>query len=204
VQLLDNGQTPTITVQDSSAFEFTIDRKLAQGLLTDAGFTDVTLPKSLDDQPITVELPASVSAAYGVCPTPDMAETEPENVDFRAARECVILAQLPSPTVTAPPDLDVAQLAQIGLQFIGMSETEARQMSEAVDWATTLVIPIPRNAASVTEVSVDGVTGTLLTRYPDEGMPDRYTLLWVKNEIIYAISGYGYSSEALQLASQLK
>ena len=204
VRLLDNGETPTLTVQDGSAFEFTVNRELAQGLLADAGFTDVTLPASLDNTPIQVGIPASVSAAYGGCPAPDMTEAERENFDFNQMRTCVILAQVPSPTVTAPPDLDIAQLAEVGLQFIGMSESNARQLSQTVDWSSTLVIPIPRNAASVTEVEVDGVTGTLLTRYPDDGVPDRYTLIWVKGDIIYALSGFGHGGNAIRLANSLK
>lgn len=198
-----DGQ-PLLTVQDSSAFEFTVNRELAQGILTDAGFTEVTLPASLDNEPIKVEIPASVSAAYGGCPTPEMTEAERETFAWDQLSTCIIVAQVPSPTVTAPSDLDIAQLAEVGLQFIGMEAGEARQLSRSVDWATTLVIPIPRNAATVTEVEVDGVTGTLLSRYPDDGVAGRYTLLWVKDDIIYAVSGFGYSSKAIGVANSMK
>ncbi|MEK6572769.1 MAG: zf-HC2 domain-containing protein [Chloroflexota bacterium] len=200
----NQSNAPKLTVQDSTAFEFTIDRARAQAILSEAGYTDLQLPESLDGAPISVSIPASVTAAYGGCPEPDMTEAERENMSWDELNTCVILAQIPSPTVNAPPGLDVARLAEIGLQFIGMEPEEAQKLSETVDWSTTLVVPIPRNAASVTEVSVDGVTGTLLRRYPDDGVPDRYTLLWVKDGIISALSGFGYASAPTEIANSMK
>jgi hypothetical protein len=203
---LPENQTgaPLLTVQDSSAFEFKVNRELAQGILTDSGFADVTLPVSLDNEPIKVEIPASVTATYGNCPGPDTAQAEHESPDWNQLHSCLMVAQVPSPTVTAPDDLDIAQLAEAGLQFVGMSASEARRFSQSVDWATTLVIPIPNDAATVTDVQVDGVTGTLIRSYPDEGARSRYTLLWVKGEIIYAVSGFGSSGEAVGIANSMK
>jgi hypothetical protein len=123
---------------------------------------------------------------------------------WRELRTCVILAQIPSPTVTTPPDLDVEQLAEAGLQFTGMSPEEARAFSQNVDWSSTLIVPIPRSAASIEEVAVDGVTGNLLYRNADDGMPARYTLLWVKDGIIYALTGFGDAQTALAVAGSLK
>jgi hypothetical protein len=77
-------------------------------------------------------------------------------------------------------------------------------VSETVDWSTTLVIPIPRNAADVEDVSVDGVTGSLLTRVADDGMPARYTLIWVKDGIIYGITGFNSSDDAIAMANSLQ
>jgi hypothetical protein len=203
VRLLDNGQTPAITVQGSSAFEFTVDRARMQAILDDGGF-DTQLPASLDGAPIKIEIPAGVAVAYGKCPQPsDQAETR-TGTEWRALSSCVILAQIPSPTITAPDDLDVPQLVEIGLQFIGMSEAEAKQVSSTVDFSTTLIIPIPRNAATVADVQVDGVKGTYLGRFADDGVPASYTVLWVKDGIVYALSGFGSQTEAVNLANSLK
>jgi hypothetical protein len=202
VRLPDNKTTPTLTVQDSTAFEFTINRDRAQAILNDSGFSDHQLPASLDGQLIKVEIPASVAAAYGTCPKPSAEEANPTNFD--QLQDCVILAQIPSPTVTAPPNLDMAELTTIGLQFIGMSPEDAQHLSETVDWSSTLIIPIPRNAASVEDVTVDGVSGTLLRRTADDGVPERYTLIWVKDGIVYALSGFGLAEAALNLANSLK
>jgi len=49
---------------------------------------------------------------------------------------------------------------------------------------------------------VDGVTGTLIERRNSE--TPQYVLLWVKDEIIYAISGLGAGSrQALEMANSL-
>jgi hypothetical protein len=111
-------------------------------------------------------------------------------------------AAMPSPTVDSPPNVDLAQLAQIGLQFTGMTAEEAKTYSQSVDWTTTLVVPIPKNAATYKQVPVDGVTGTLIQRPPDDA--PQFALIWVKDGVVYAIGGLGSdSSRAIQLADSI-
>jgi hypothetical protein len=65
------------------------------------------------------------------------------------------------------------------------------------------VVPIPRNAATYEQISVDGVTGTLIQRPADDA--PQYALLWVKDGIIYAISGLGADTQtAIQMANSLR
>jgi hypothetical protein len=98
--------------------------------------------------------------------------------------------------------VDVDELARIGLEFTGMSAEEAAAFTDTVDWASTLVVPIPKNAAIYEQVEVDGVTGTLIQR-PADDYP-QYALLWVKDEIIYAISGLGTGwQQAIDMANSL-
>ena len=49
-----------------------------------------------------------------------------------------------------------------------MSPEEAAEFTSTVNWTSTLLVPIPRNAAIHEQVSVDGVTGTLIQRSSDE------------------------------------
>ena len=178
-----------------------MDRGLAQSVLNEAGRGDLQLPASLDGATIAVDIPSAVTAAYGNCPKAEGSD-EPGSPGRRFAT-CVVLAQIPSPTVTTPPDLDVTALAHIGLQLTGMSADEARAFSETVDWASTLVVPIPRNGAVYTQVPVDGVTGYLIQRPPDDA--PQYALLWVKDGVIYAIGGLGSdTASALAMANSLK
>jgi hypothetical protein len=46
---------------------------------------------------------------------------------------------------------------------------------------------------------VDGVTGTLISLRSD----NRYSLLWVKDGIIYSLNGHGDPNQALNLAASL-
>ena len=202
---LPQGMTPSqISVTDSAAFSLTIDRSKAQALLDEAGRSDLVLPDSIDGAKVSVNIPASATAAYGTCPDLTAAESEETGSPIPGRRypDCVILAEIPSPTVNAPADLDVAQLAQIGLEFTGMSKEEAAAFTSTVDWASTLIVPIPKNAAVYQQVEVDGVTGTLIQR-PANDAP-QFALIWVKNGIIYAISGLGTnSSQAIEMANSL-
>jgi hypothetical protein len=198
------GMNPSqINVTDEAAFSLTLDRAKAQALLDEAGRSDLVLPASVDGAEISVQIPAAVSVAYGTCPRPGSdvpGNTEQSAVEARYP-DCVILAQIPSPSVNAPADLDIEALARIGLEFTGMSPEEAAELTSTVNWTSTLLVPIPRNAASHEQVTVDGVTGTLIQR---SGETPQFALLWVKDGIVYAISGLGMNSEqAIEMANSL-
>ena len=76
--------------------------------------------------------------------------------------ECIRLMQVPSPEVTAPDGLDLVQLARIGLQFVGVEPEEAEHIANRIDWATTLVIPVPHQQVQSEDVVVDGSDAVLL------------------------------------------
>jgi hypothetical protein len=201
------GMTPSrISTVGAAAFTLKIDVAKAQALLDESGRPDLVLPPSIDGADVSVTIPASVSVAYGTCPDPASQDTD-NGFDSKGSAgrrypDCVILAELPTPTVAAPADLNIAQLAQIGLEFTGMTSEQAAAFTQTVDWTSTLVIPLPKNAATYQQVPVDGVTGTLIQR-PADDVP-QYVLLWVKNGIIYAISSLGTDSEqAIQMANSL-
>ncbi|MBI2331290.1 MAG: hypothetical protein HYU84_03850 [Chloroflexi bacterium] len=91
---------------------------------------------------------------------------------------------------------------QIGLQFGGMTPEEAREFTSRVDLSTTLVVPIPKNSATHTSVSVDGVIGKFI-QY-DMDVSPKYVLLWVKNGIVYSVSGSGVDTfRAFEIANAL-
>ena len=202
VRLPSNQSFSRLTVLGSAAFDFTINRDKAQALLDEAGRSDLVLPPSIDGSVVSVQIPASVRADYGTCPDPSAQEGMPAGSPGRNYPDCVILFEAPSPTVDAPPSVDVAQLAQIGLEFTGMTAEQAAAFTSTVDWTSTLVIPIPKNAATYEQVSVDGVTGTLIQRPADDA--PQYVLMWVKDGIVYAIGGLGADSQrAIDMANSL-
>jgi hypothetical protein len=195
---------PSLTVQPGAAFEFTVDRNHAQALLDESGHTDLILPQSLDNANISVNIPDAVSAAYGNCPTLQNTASDPDiqGTAGRLTTSCVILAEMPSPTVDAPPDINFQQLAQIGLEFTGMSPEQAQEVSKNIDWTSSLVIPLPKNAASYQNVTVDGVSGVLIQRAPDDA--PEFALIWVKDGIIYTIGGLGNNSaQAIEMANSM-
>jgi hypothetical protein len=199
------GMTPSqINVTSGASFSLILDRIKAQALLDEAGRSDLVLPADVDGAEISVDIPASVSVAYGTCPRPGsgVSGNHEQSTTQRLYPDCVILAQIPSPSVNAPAGLDIEALARVGLEFTGMSSDEAAEFTSTVNWTSTLLVPIPRNAATHEQVSVDGVTGTLIQR-PSAETP-QFALLWVKDGIIYAISGLGTNSrQAVEMANAL-
>lgn len=200
VRLPTNRQdAPQLTVQDGGAFQFVVNRARAQTMLNELGARDTQLPPSIDGAQIQVTIPAAVTAGYGQCPHLNQPTTEADHA-ARLMRECIVLTEMPSPIVDAPADLPLARLAELGLQLT-MSQEQARAYAQTVDWTSTLVIPIPRNAAQHKQISVDGVNGYLIdhsTYY------SQYAIIWVKQGIIYAISGYGDAAPGLALANSFK
>ena len=79
----------------------------------------------------------------------------------------------------------------------------AKWATQVLTWTSTLVVPIPKNAATYQQVSVDGVIGTLIQRPADDA--PQYVLLWVKNGVVYAIGGLGADTQkVLQMANSLQ
>jgi hypothetical protein len=112
-----------------------------------------------------------------------------------------VLVQLASPTVSAPPGLDIDQIGTTFLELTGMSPEEAERFSQKVDWATTLVIPVPNYSAS-SEILVDGVLGVWVYQ-PERGDRSRFMLAWVKDGVVYSLSGRGTQMEAVHIANSL-
>lgn len=205
---LPSGRTdaPQLKVEGEYAFNMTMDRERLQTIFNEAGRPDLQLPPSLDGARIGVDIPKAAFAVYGDWPTPGPAMARHQPSDWS---KCLALAQVPAPSVTTPPDLNVGQVAEMGLQLAGMSQEQAHNFSQTVDWTSTLVIPIPQDAASFQTVEVDGVKGTLISQHPMEDTPvgrtpAGYTLLWVKNGIIYSMTGFGDPSQAVPLAESLR
>ena len=202
VRLPQNATTSHLSVTNAAAFKVTVDRTKAQAILDESGRSDLVLPASIDGAVISVSVPASVRADYGTCPDPSGADLNKSGSPGRNYPDCVILAEIPSPTVDAPASVDVAQLAQIGLEFTGMSSDQAAAFTSTIDWTSTLVVPIPKNAATYEQVPVDGVTGTLIQRPADDA--PQFVLLWIKDGIVYSIGGLGSNSQqALDMANSL-
>jgi hypothetical protein len=198
---------PTIAVQGGSAFDVVVDRTRTQSLLDEFGRKDLILPETLDGAVISVDIPIGINAAYGDCPDLIMDKEQKANEDTQSKKvhfpDCIILTEVPSPTVKTPPDLDLAKLAQVGLEFAGMKAEEARAFTEGVDWTSSLVIPIPKQDSTVEQITLDGVNGSLVKH--SDGYIPRYVLIWVKDGIVYALNGWGTDpAKAIEMANSLQ
>lgn len=205
VQLLA-GQTPSaLLFRSGASAQMKLDRDRLQSILDEAGRSDLQIPGSVDGAIIAIRVPAGIMALYGNC------GAAAARLQGNAANErgqpgddtCVSLIELPSPTVSAPQQIDPGQIAQVALQFLGMSANDAANFTQTVDWTTTLVVPVVRGQSSYEQVHVNGNEGVLL-RPKGAQSSTRFTLVWVDNGIVYALEGTGDDTTALNLASQLE
>ena len=208
-QWKDSTLPAVITVSSGQAFTFTVNRARAQQILTSLGNNTLQLPQSIDGAKISVDIPAGVSTAYGDCPTmrlkrPGSGAAATDQPAAPAA-DCLVLLQIPSPTINTPSSIDPAQLAAIGLQALGMSADQAQSFSQKVNWSTTLVIPIPTGEVSYQDVQVDGAKGYVLAPVNGSGSANaRYSVVWVKAGVIYSVAGTGDPAQGLAVANNLQ
>lgn len=201
------GDAPVIqhVVRGGNEFVMRLSAERAQSILTDLGRPDLVFPVEADGAALTVTIPNAVSTAYGECPRLDSQREEDRPIDARNVN-CMIVQQMPSPTVTSDKPFDPSQLAALALQFTGMDAAEAARVSQQFDWATTLVVPLPAQAATAQDVSVDGVTGKLITATgkADEVSAGTYSIVWVKDGFLYAVVASNDPASGLALANSLK
>jgi hypothetical protein len=193
-------ETPTFEVSGVHAFHMSVDRDRLQDILDQAGRTDLILPASLENAPISVQIPRTVEVDYG-CKNDEQGQANETPAPNSGAykKSCVAMIQAPSPEINVPSDLNLQQVAETALQVAGMSAVQARQFCQTIDWRSTLILPIPPSVRDYKTVTVDGVQGTLMSTNRSDG--PTYFLIWVKENIIYALFGNGDASEAVQLAN---
>ncbi len=203
VRLPASAETPVqYWVQSGSHVEFLIDVERLEFLMREMGLDDMKLPARIDGQKASLSIPASVVAGYGECEMPEAPDASQEDRPARQDR-CTMLVQIPSPSVEAPPELDLPRLGSAFLQLMGMTAEEADQFSQTIDWTTTLVVPIPRFGVDYETVLVDGVEGTLFSQDMERHDPN-YMLLWVRDGIIYALTGPGDGQSGIELANSMQ
>ncbi|MFN2199357.1 MAG: anti-sigma factor family protein [Anaerolineales bacterium] len=188
------------TYQSGATAEFTIDVDLMQLVLNELG-SDLVLPKAIDGQKVSLTVPASITTLMGNCPR-NAREYDPDTNYSLSA--CTSLVQMPSPTITTPPGLDPAEVGKAMLGVLGFSDAEAAEISQRVDWTSTLLVPLPEDM-NYREVTVRGVPGTLVVEddYSYNRAP-RYTLLWTEGGMLYGLSGRGTTRNALAIANSLQ
>jgi hypothetical protein len=170
-----------------------VDVSQIQALFTELGYEDVELPQALEGRTLEADFSGMLTTYYGSC------------ADASVGRDCITLVQMASPTVSVPDGLDVEELGRIYLELLGTPKDEALQLSEQIDWTTTLVLPFPHHVSLTYEtVSVGGVEATLVHSESGYRPTAEYLLTWVEGNVIYAVVGKGDSSEALSLAASLR
>jgi hypothetical protein len=199
-----NAQALSFTVTPAARMNFTVNLELIRGVLKDIQREDIQLPDNLDGALVQVDVPKSVTAKYGECEIQAPSDqTDPNSTPVvKRNKKCTTLSEVTSPVVSAPPDFDLTQLGQAYLEVIGMSPEEAVSFAQNIDWTTTFVVPLPLNYGNYEEVDVSGTKGVLVFNQGSE--PGYYSLIWLRDGIIYALNGWGDSTAALSIANSIQ
>jgi hypothetical protein len=174
-----------ITVGGGNAVRVTASTAKLEALLADLGLGDVLVPAGLDGAEITVRVPPIAVATY-------------DNGGAMAH-----LAQARSPEVLFPAGLDLGALAEIGLRILGLDADEAYRLAYSVDWRSTLLVPVPTNAARFRQVDVAGHGGLSIEAVREDGHFEN-VLLWSLDDRVLVLSGPLAPLELLEMAQSLQ
>jgi hypothetical protein len=180
----------TVLVQGEGAARITLHTSRLRSLLDALDLRDVQVPPGLDGRQLTVRMPPAVIQ------------------QFQGGRRVAHLVQASSPEVALPPGADLAQLGEIGLRVLGLEPDEAHRVATAVDWRSTLLVPVPVNAASFRQVNVQGHAALLVTS--DAGGTDGHRrregslLLWTEGDRVMALAGDLRDMDLVQIAESLR
>jgi hypothetical protein len=157
-------------------------------LLDFLGIDDVRVPAGLDGQTATIEVPAIVRLRY--------ANDKGAQADFLQAR---------SPELVLPEGVAVEALAEIGLRILGFEAAEAKRFAHAVDWRSTMLVPLPSGKAGYRRIEVDGNPGLVIERTPvaKDGAPATRPIqivLWSADGMVFALRGNFQSESVLRMA----
>jgi hypothetical protein len=184
-------------VQPAKDISFDIDLKRIQSILEEAGRNDIQLSPELDGKTVSANISPVAAAFFGKCPDWTDKNTRHSYQEFA---ECKVLAQMQAPVIAAPPQLDAKELGQAMLQLLGTPKDQAKAISENINWATTLVLPVPADERmKYADVVVDGVKGALMTR------DDRhaFNLIWLRDGVLYSLLGHGTAEDAAAIANSM-
>jgi hypothetical protein len=173
------GKPDEIYVADGGSGRLTIDLEGARAIVEAAGADPALLPDSLDGARVDVVVFTGVQQSWS---------------------DGTMLMQTESPLVEYPDDLDPTLLGGALLQVLGMNADEAQRLAQQIDWTSTLLLPVPQDFATFSEVTVDGVSGIALSSLDGEGS----ALLWQKDGVVYLLSNNGSTADLLSLAGSLR
>jgi hypothetical protein len=155
-----------------------------QAVLDALAIDDVRLPDAVEGQVATVRLPAMVGMTYR--------NDSNENLRLR-------LIEARSVEASFPAGFDVPALAQAALRILGLNRDEAYRMANSIDWRSTLLVPVPADAASFRQVNVAGADGLMVER-----ARGGRTLLWTAGGQMYIlVAGMG-DEQMLEIAQSLQ
>jgi hypothetical protein len=184
--LPNNTQVIEMAVMGERVMLVTADSLRLQQVMDALGINDLTVPAGLDGHVVNVRVPPVVMIRY-------------DHQNGRRSR----LFQARTPQLTLPNSIDVRALGEIGLRILGLAPAEAKQFADAIDWHTTLVVPVPPNASSFQQVDIGGHRGVLIQHQPRNQSPT-CTIVWSTPERVFALVSIQHIAEVMAMATSVR
>jgi hypothetical protein len=197
---------PAFTVFGARTLQLSLERSQLNTIFAQAGIHNAALPGSLDGGAVTLRAPRAIRVQYGNCPTPapntvqgQLQGPPPPSADNSS---CIVVTESPAVSAEVPAGLDAAQLAGIALELSGLSPVQSRDFQQTFDWKSELVLPVPRGIRTFEPKEINGAKGILLMAAGRRG--PAYTMIWMKDGIVFSLAGYGNSADAVPLAQSVR
>ena len=160
-----------------------------QQVMDALGINDLTVPPGLDGHVVNVRVPPVVMVRY-------------HHGDEKSPRRSRLF-QARTPQLTLPNSIDVRALGEIGLRILGLPPVEAKAFAKAIDWNTTLVVPVPPNATSFRQVDIGEHRGVLIEHQPRNQAPT-HLIVWSTPERVFALASIAHVAEATAMATSVR
>ena len=179
----------TVTVCGDGEARLTVDTARLRRILEALDIRDLRVPDAIDGQVIDLRMPPVVEQRF--------------RGDALRAR----LLQSRGPELSLPTGVNLADLGEIGLRVLGLDAAEARRLAQTVDWRSTMLVPVPGNAASFRQVEVRGHQALLVTSIAagqDRRRREGVLLLWSDGDRVYALGGNLDGVDLMQMANSIQ
>lgn len=183
--LPDKTEMLETTVVGERVVRVTANGRRLQQVMDALGINDLTVPSGLHGQTINIRVPPVVTVRYS-------------HETFRSR-----LIQARSPELMLPDSIDVRTLGEIGLRILGMEPAEAKQFAQAIDWRSTLILPVPPNASSFRQVNINGHPGVMIQHQPRNGSLT-HTVVWSTPERVFVLLSTQTWDKVLAMANSVR
>jgi hypothetical protein len=183
--LPENTRVIETAVMGERVLRVTANGQRLQQVMDALGINDLAVPAGLDGHIVNVRVPPVVMIRY-------------EHGNRRTR-----LFQARTPQLTLPDSIDVAALGEIGLRILGLAPAEAKQFAQALDWNSTLIVPVPPNASSFQQINIDGHLGVHIQHQPPNQSPT-HMVVWSTADRVFALVSIQHVEHVMAMANSVR
>jgi hypothetical protein len=185
--------TITYGAMSRAVATFTFSAEKAQAAAVSRGKTLPAMPAGLDGATLTVTVGPAVGEVYGNLNQPGSSAN-----DINLPQ--LVIAKSAAPTVTST-QVSAQALEDYILGLPGISKELASAVRAVKNPSTTLLIPVPVEYATATQVNINGANGVALGDNTGLGGG----VVWVgKDGYVYVVAGSIKQTDAIRIADNLK